>query len=259
MIKHTGSDDLIAKYLDGLLSPEARLEFERLMREDSILAREVRAEGLIRSALLSDGVRLPDGAAEPSPAILKKLSATSGSGVAGSAASQAVAGGAAQSVLGAIFGTTLGITIISVVGIAGLVLGVFLVAPIFREPGKSGRVERVEPASALPAAVPAGEANRPATTTPGVTGVRETGGQTPEVRKNTDVGDSIPRVDRDGRAASPSTSTRDVGGSELRENKSAEGTTEADEMMRYLQRQRDVETPRVIRKDSVKLKLEVEE
>lgn len=256
MIKHLGAGDMIANYLDGALSPEARLEFEDLMRRDAALEREVRAEGAIRRSLGKDTTPLPYTSVEPSSAITAKLAATPASGVAGGIASQAVAAGAAQNILGAIFGTTLGVTVLSVVGIAGLVLGIFLIAPMIRENDLPMETEQTVPPASLPSGNSVGNTEQHAT-------AGSFNPQPSEADKNADArkkkaNTNTPQVPPEGSLNTSVSSTGRSEGVETQSTAESEQSTEVDEMTNYL-RSQESNTPRLIRKDSVKLKLNVEE
>lgn len=257
MNEHTGHEDMIARYLDGALSPEARLEFEHLLRNDSALAREVRAERAIRNTFRNDLLSGPSSAAEPSAAITAKLQATLPAAAGGAGVGGAVAAGG-LSIPGAIFGTTLGVSILSIVGVAGIVLGVLLAFPLFDRSDSPAGGGVPLPASALPAdtsgVLPAGGAHGSLPPPADLSGTKKRPG----------TGAAAER--KDSRAAA-GTSERNRGGVPP---KPADGGTNAQaaaerakaqqtqEMMRYLRKETESEIPRVVRKDSVKLNVKVE-
>ncbi len=115
-------NDLITAYLDGTLPPEARAEFERLLRSDSGLRGSLEAERLIRDTMHKELAAFPSVSGSPSAALLARLEATG---------TTAVAGAGATGVLGTIFGTSLGLTIVTAVGAAGLLLGLLLAPSLF--------------------------------------------------------------------------------------------------------------------------------
>lgn len=260
MNEHTGHEDMIARYLDGALSPDARLEFEHLMRNDSALAREVRAEGAIRNAFRNDLPSVPSSSAEPSAAITAKLQATLPAGAGGAWVGGGIAGGASLSITGAIFGTTLGVTILSVVGAAGIVLGILLASSLFDRSRSSAGTGAPLPASALPADTsalsPAGGAHSPL----------------PLDLSGTDAGPGTGAAAgrKESRAAAPGTTERnkgdvspkpaapDDGGTNARTTAEGAKAEQTEEMLRYLRKETESEIPRVVNKDSVKLKVKVE-
>lgn len=259
MNEHTGHEDMIARYLDGALSPEARLEFEHLMRNDSALAREVRAEGAIRNAFRNDLLSVPSSAAEPSAAITAKLQAALPAGAEGVAG---IAGGASLSIPGAIFGTTLGVTILSVVGVAGLVLGILLASSLFDRSDSPAGTGALLPASVLPADTPgvssAGGAHSPLPVSPDLSGT-DTGPGTGAAAGRKDSRAAAPGTqERNGKDVSPKPAAPADGGTNARPTAEGAKAEQTEEMLRYLRKETASEIPRVVRKDSVKLKVKVE-
>ena len=126
--------DMIEGYLDGTLTPGAAHELELMVASDPELAAELRAEELIRDTLANDVAALPVVATEPSGLLLTKLAATSGS-----TGAFATGGG----VFATVFGTTTGLSLLTLFALLGLVVG----ALFFAESEKGGVVG----AGALPA------------------------------------------------------------------------------------------------------------
>ena len=117
--------DMIEGYLDGTLQPESARELERLAANDPELAAELKAEQAIRGTLARDVAALPVAATEPSAVLMAKLAATSGAS-GGAVAAVGIGGG--SGVLGTIFGTGAGLTVVTIVGLLGLALGAWLFA-----------------------------------------------------------------------------------------------------------------------------------
>ena len=116
--------DLIGEYLDGGLTSEATEEFEGLLANDSELAAELRSEELIRSTLANDAATMPVGLTEPSALLNAKLAATSATSGGSGAALAGATGG--SNLLGTIFGTAGGLSVVTAIGILGLFLGAYL-------------------------------------------------------------------------------------------------------------------------------------
>lgn len=116
--------DMIERYLNGDLSDGARTEFERQLRSDADLARQLRAEQHIRTALGNDAVRIPAAATEPSAALVTALSENGPGAVSGS-------GGPGTGVLRTIFGTGTGLAVLVSAGLIGLLIGALIVADPF--------------------------------------------------------------------------------------------------------------------------------
>lgn len=117
--------DMIEGYLDGTLQPESARELQRLAANDPELAAELKAEQAIRGTLARDVAAMPVAATEPSALLMTKLAATSGTS-GGVAAAVGIARG--SGVLGTIFGTGAGLTVVTIVALLGLALGAWLFA-----------------------------------------------------------------------------------------------------------------------------------
>ncbi|MGE3801892.1 MAG: hypothetical protein AB7H80_12805, partial [Candidatus Kapaibacterium sp.] len=100
-----------------------RIPFEQELQRDAMLRRSVEAERALMNAFQRDAGlnRAVDAIAIP-PALTAKLSTTPGA--------TSLGGG---SVFTTIFGTKVGITVISVIGLLGIVVGIFLARPLFRQ------------------------------------------------------------------------------------------------------------------------------
>ncbi len=133
--------DMIEGYLDGTLPPESAREIERLAANDPELAAELKAEETIRGTFLRDVAALPSTATEPSGMLMAKLAVTPGA--AGGAA--LLSTGVSTGVLGTIFGTGLGLTVVTIIGLIGLVLGAWL----FAENAEERPIERETPTESV--------------------------------------------------------------------------------------------------------------
>ena len=122
----TNGYDMIEGYLDGTLGPDAARELELMAAGDPELAAELRAEELIRDALARDIAALPVVASQPSPLLLTKLAASGASGATSGAAAGTVGAAVGGGVFATVFGTTTGLGIVTVVGLLGLLAGLFL-------------------------------------------------------------------------------------------------------------------------------------
>ncbi len=247
--------DMIEQFLDGTLSPEAQREFQQLMQNDSDLQREIQAEQTIRQTLASDANMLPHVATEPSGAIMAKLGATSvGHSVAVS-----------SGVLAAIFGTRVGISILSIVGVCGLVLGIFLFGPMLSKP-ELGETMQQRAEGATPTHTYTGKSSSaPITTDPdGTTERLPNDGPDQSVKSG------------DGFATSSATATTSVGGKQEDGNAQRQVAEEVDltvdtttvreqvrktntllDYMRQKERQ-EQEIPKTVKPDSLRLNIEVD-
>lgn len=245
------NNDIIEQFLDGTLSPEAQREFQQLMHNDSDLQREIQAEQTIRQALLSDANMLPHVATEPSGAIMAKL------GAIPVGYSVAVSSG----VLAAIFGTRVGISILSIVGVCGLVLGIFLFGPMLSKPEVEKAIQQGTE-DVAPAHINTGENSHTPITT-------NSEGKT-ERLLNGDP--SQPVKSEDGARKRTSTATTSVEGKQEDRNARRHPVEEGDtttvtepagktntllDYMRQKERQ-EQEIPKTIKPDSLRLNIEVD-
>lgn len=162
----------IERYINGRMGPAEQREFLKQAEHDPSIKRMLKAEQVIGSAVARDRAALPLIAVEPGAGLLTKLAATkpagvgsaagagssaagsgtagvsagsaaagssAGIGAAGSVAGTGVVGGAAGSAAGSsgilssiLFGSKIAQAIVAVVGVSGIAVGTFMVAPIIQ-------------------------------------------------------------------------------------------------------------------------------
>ncbi len=125
----TYNDYHIEEYVQGLMPEELRTSFERELARNEGLRRSVEAERALMNAIRRDAGAPSASSMQLPPVLAAKLAVTP------AAAGLATGGG----VIAAIFGTKVGVTIVSLIGGLGILLGVFLVGPFFRsDEGEQG-------------------------------------------------------------------------------------------------------------------------
>lgn len=247
--------DMIEKYLDGTMSHEASREFERLIRSDADLARELRSEELIRQTLAADVAALPAAAMEPSSLLTAKLSAgAAGSSGAASGAASGIAASVATSaasvgstgIIGAIFGSGVGLTILGVTGIVGILIGIFLFNEEEARPQMSpiviDSIERATPGATSDPTIPS-SAQQPATPA--------------DENAIDEAAVTTPRTNATERNARDAKSNATGSTPQPAPDASAPSTPQTDELLNRLKKH-DATPPPVVRNDSAKLRIEVE-
>ena len=241
-----GHNDLIANYLDGRMSAEAQEEFMLLVQRDLSLQREIEAEQAIRGMVQSDLSTIPILPSEPTTLIMTELAAT---GV-----SSSIGGSTSTGILSTIFGTSLGLSVVSIIGVLGVVLGILLAIPLFETEDQEVPVEQeksnaqiqheelsMEETNLLNVSDSA--MNNSATSIPAVSAERKTrnGKETAEENPSTIV---------------PQRQNIDV--QKNREVAIENQSEKTKELLDYLQQEEEKEEIQVIKNDSVRLKLDIE-
>ena len=121
----TYSDYHIEEYVQGVMPEKLRIPFEQELEQNSSLRRLVEAERALVNAVRRDASINIASASEVLPSVLAAKLASTPAVTAGAAA-----GGG---IMSAIFGTKVGIFIVSVIGGLGILLGILLAGSIFGE------------------------------------------------------------------------------------------------------------------------------
>ena len=133
----TYNDYHIEEYIRGLMPDNVRRLFELEMAKDPALRRSVEAERALVNAVRRDagtGTMQAGASSSLPPALAAKLAATP--------APTAI--GAGGGILATIFGTKIGVTILSIVGALGVVAGIFLAESLMKGEAVETPVQQIE-------------------------------------------------------------------------------------------------------------------
>jgi hypothetical protein len=128
-------DTIVNRYVNGRMSPAEEEEFLRMAGNDPQLRHLVRAERIVRGSALRWRESIAGTAGDPPPALMARLAATApGSAMPASETSPAprtsIPGGRVARAL------------MAILGIGGLAIGTFVVAPLLESPKAAPYVER---------------------------------------------------------------------------------------------------------------------
>jgi|GEM_PF-1684602 len=144
-------DILVENYLTGMMTPAEKAAFVERMKSDESIRRLVEADAIITTGMRKEMGTMATGAMEPGAELMARLAATTpaiGTAVTGS-------GGAIAAAL--FSGSTVKI-LVGAIGVAGIAIGTFLVAPLMRhdEPAAVAPPHAMETIPAEKQALPAG-------------------------------------------------------------------------------------------------------
>jgi hypothetical protein len=161
----SNKERLIERYISGRMGQAEQREFLARAEHDPALRRMLKAEQVIGSAIAHDRAAIPLVGMEPGAKVLAKLAATNPAGV-GAATGTAATAGAGSAVAGSsLLGTMFAKIVLGVVGIVGVAVGTFMIAPALRTTPEATPAARGNSAAHAPR-LDAPKAPAPASTSP---------------------------------------------------------------------------------------------